>query len=267
MTTLALTAPTHTRLLWSLTIAATVLFVLSMIWAGFDARTLDEGTAVWLKPAKFAASFVVLFATLAWVETRLSRSWRDGRLLRWTVVAMGGAFIVEMGYMVFQAAQAEASHFNVSSAFTSFMYSVMGFGAVVLVAGVAIFGFAAARDRQADLGPALRRGVSYGFIASFALTLVVAGYMSSQGGHFVGTPGAGAATLPIFGWSAAVGDLRPAHFLSLHAMQIMPLLGWILDRQGIARASILMALGALGYTVLTLAVFAQALAGYPLIAL
>jgi hypothetical protein len=89
--------------------------------------------------------------------------------------------------------------------------------------------------------------------------------LSSNGGHFVGVPGAGAGTLPVFGWSTAVGDLRPAHFLALHAMQAIPLLGWLADRRGWRTAVV--GASALGYGVLTLAVFAQALAGRPLIAL
>ena len=38
----------------------------------------------------------------------------------------------------------------------------------------------------------------------------------------VGTPPPSAAVIPFFGWSLSVGDLRLAHFLALHAMQIVP---------------------------------------------
>jgi hypothetical protein len=62
-----------------------------------------------------------------------------------------------------------------------------------------------------------------------------------------------------------VGDLRPAHFLALHAMQVLPLAGLWMDRRGIAVAK--MRLVALAYVALTAAVFAQALAGVPLIRL
>ena len=66
--------------------------------------------------------------------------------------------------------------------------------------------------------------MGWGFILSFALTLITAGYMSSTGTH-VGSPAVGAATIPVMGWSASVGDIRPAHFLALHAMQVLPLAG------------------------------------------
>jgi hypothetical protein len=74
----------------------------------------------------------------------------------------------------------------------------------------------------------------------------------------------GGAVIPLFGWSAVVGDLRPAHFLALHAMQVLPLAAWALRGRGGVGA--VWVAGGL-WTALTLAVFAQALAGLPLVAL
>ena len=232
-----------------------------------DTRLLD-GVPVWAKPNKFAASFVVLFATIAWLETRLSPDWRNGWILSTTISVMGVCMVAEMGYIMFQAGRAEASHFNLSTPFNEFMYTVVMFlGALALIFAIAAYGFAAARDKDADLTPGLRWGVVLGFGLSCLLTFVVAGYLGGNGSHFVGTPSPEAATLPLVGWSAEVGDLRPAHFLSLHAMQALPLLGWFLDRRWPKSARTGTALGATAYTAATLGIFAQALAGYPLIAL
>ena len=177
---------------------------------------------------------------------------------------MAVAMITELAYIIFMAAQQQGSHFNYSTPFTIMMYGVMGVGAVSLILGVAIFGYVALRDTEADFGPALRWGVGWGFMLSFAMTLVIAGYMSATGTH-VGTLVPGAATLPLMGWSATVGDIRPAHFLALHAMQALLLVGLWFDRRGIAARN--MRWVALAYVVLTLAVFAQALAGLPLVRL
>ena len=73
--------------------------------------------------------------------------------------------------------------------------------------------------------------------------------------------------LPFVGWATATGDLRPAHFLSLHAMQVLPLFGLWLDRRGTVHAVRPVRLAAVGYSLLTMAVFAQALLGLPRIPL
>jgi hypothetical protein len=140
----------------------------------------------------------------------------------------------------------------------------MGAGAVSLMAGVAVFGGVALRDAKADLAPALRWGVGWGFLLSFALTLVTAGYMSSAG-TLVGEVAEGAATLPLMGWSASVGDIRPAHFIALHAMQALPLAGLWFDRRRISVRRMYWV--AFAYVTITAAVFAQAVAGLPLIRL
>jgi hypothetical protein len=250
-----------------LSVISAVFLALGLAWALVDPR-LVAGVPVWMKPVKFALSFAVLFATLALVEQRLSAPVRDGRAMRVIAWIMGAAFLAEMAYMTHQAALAEGSHFNRSTPFHQIMYEVvMGGGAVALVAGVAAVGWLAGRDRGADMGAGLRAGVELGFVATFGLTMITAGYLSVNGGHFVGLHPPGGAVLPLFGWSGITGDLRPAHFAALHAMQVLPLVGLWLDRRDTPGARGKMRIAALAYTVLTLAIFAQALLGLPLIPL
>ena len=139
---------------------------------------------------------------------------------------MAAAFLSEMAYMMYQAGRAEASHFNLSTPFNEFMYTVvMAAGAVALVASTAVIGWIVKRDKDADLSPAMREAIWLGFLLTFVLTMIVAGYLSATG-RFVGVHPEGAPTLPLLvGWSGVTGDLRPAHFASLHAMQALPLSG------------------------------------------
>lgn len=260
----ALPRPTQFQ---TLTIVSIVLLALAVLWGFVDGRTI-EGAPVWMKPLKFALSFVMLFATIALVESRLSAEWRDGWTLRIIGYVMAAAFLSEMAYMMYQAGRAEPSHFNVSTPFHQFMYRVvMAAGAVALVAAIGIIGWIVKRDRGADLSPALREAIWLGFLLTFVLTMIVAGYMGSGTGHFVGVHPDGAPTLPLFGWSGVTGDLRPAHFASIHAMQALPLLALWLDRKDRVGSVRTVRFAAIGYATLTIALFAQALLGMPLIPL
>lgn len=237
-------------------------FILMMIWAGFETRTFQDAP-VWLKPAKFALSFIVHFGTLALIVRAMSPDRRAGWVIAVTEAVMVISFLFEMVYITFQAARAEGSHYNVGDPFHAVLYGFMGLGSILLVVGpVAV---AAVTWRDTVFGPVTRVGLVAGAVASCILTLIVAGTLSGLESHFVGVPAPGAATIPVFGWSASVGDLRPAHFLSLHALQVLPLVGLWADREG--RSGWVVIGVAVIWSVATLALFAQAMMGLPLIRL
>ena len=254
--------PDKPQLFTQLTAVAMALLVLTLLWSVADPRLLD-GAPVWLKPAKFSLSFVVHFGTLALIVAALSPALRESRLIAIAGGVMAVSFLVEIAYIFLQAAQAQHSHFNFDTTFHVVAYQVMGIGAVLLIAMPVLVAHVARRETA--LGPNTRQGIWWGALLSMGLTLVVAGYLSSGTGHYVGTPSPDAATLPLFGWSAEVGDLRPAHFLSLHALQVLPLLGLWADRTG-RNGSVIPVAAAL-YGIATTAVFVQALMGLPLIRL
>jgi len=246
-----------------LTIVSIALLGIAVLWGQFDTRVLDD-VAVWAKPAKFALSFIVHFGTLAIIVAALSEKSRR----HLSIVVAGGvmavAFLAEMAYIFFQAAQAEHSHFNFSTSFHQVMYAWMGVGAVLLVAMPIVVAWMARRDSA--IGPATRAGIWWGALASFTLTIIVAGYLSEQSGHFVGLPSDPPRVLPVLGWSTEVGDLRPAHFLSLHVLQLLPMIGLWIDRTGRGSAAIIKFLAA-AYALLTFSVLGQSLLGLPLISL
>ena len=250
--------------LWPIAAMMLALAVIAAAALTVDGRMLDAAP-VWAKPLKFAASLALYFATLALVADRLSPEVRAGWGISLCVTVAVVAAVAEMAYILFMAGRGERSHFNTSAPLYETLYMLMGIGAVSLMLVVAAVGIIAWRDTGAAFGPGLRLGILAGFVGATVLTLVTAGALGGNGGHFVGVPRDGAPVLPLLGWSAAVGDLRPAHFLALHAMQALPLLGLAVDALGWALW--IVPAGGTAYAALTVAVFAQALRGLPLIRL
>ncbi len=251
----------------ALTSLSLALLVLYLLWGLAEDRVLPGGDPVWLKPAKFAVSFSVTFGTLAWAQAGLSAKWAGSLTLRITVAVMTATFSTEMLYLTYEAARGEASHFNVSDAFHTQMYQLMGIGAVLLILGIGVFGVTVLRDRHARFSTSLRLSVGMGMLLTVALTFPTAGVLSANGGHFVGVQPPDAKNWPLFGWSGAVGDLRPAHFLALHAMQALPLYVMWRERSGITLSRREVFLAAIGWASLTVAVFVLALLGLPIIPL
>ena len=90
----------------------------------------------------------------------------------------------------------------------------------------------------------------------------------SAGGHTVGAPDGGPG-MPVTGWSLEHGDLRVAHFVGLHALQVLPLAAWLLHRYATAlsrtAATRLVVIFTVAYAGLVVLLAAQAQRGLPLL--
>jgi hypothetical protein len=200
------------------------------------------GAPAWMKPAKFAASIAIYTLTLAWVFSFLPAWKRTRRVVSWVSSVV---FILEIVIIDLQAFRGTTSHFNVSTPLDGAMFTVMGLA--ILVQTLAAVAVATALWRQnfddRALGWALRFGMTISIIGAMSGGLMTpptqaqleaarAGHrMTIAGAHTVGAPDGGPG-LPVTGWSREHGDLRVAHFVGLHALQILPLLMLALARRG-----------------------------------
>ena len=101
----------------------------------------------------------------------------------------------------------------------------------------------------------------------FLLGSAVGGLMVNRRGHAVGVPDGGPG-LPFVNWSTEGGDLRIAHALGLHALQVLPLAAWAFGRltrlDETKQTVVVFAFGAL-YALVSVAAFTQALDGRPVV--
>jgi hypothetical protein len=252
------------------------VLVVFLVGLAVDARTV-LGAPVWLKPVKFAASIGVYSFTLAWVFGHLPAHARTRRAVSWISVA---AMSLEMGVIGTQAARGIASHFNVTTPLNTALWALMGVAIIAQTASTIAVAVALFREKSAEdaLGWALRLGMSITIAGAFLgglmtqpdasqLTEMRAGRAVASGSHTVGAPDGGRG-LPVTGWSREHGDLRVAHFLGLHAVQVLPLLALLLRRSRASRARQvrLVAVGAGSYAGLVALVLWQALRGQSLLA-
>ena len=217
------------------------------------------GALVWIKPLKFSLSIIAFAWTLGWLLADLPAvARRSVHRLSWGVaVSMG----VEQGVIFVQAARGTTSHYNITSGLNGMLFSLMGI--FILVNTVMTIWALYLAWRHRPHGPAgYVWGVRLGLLV-FLVGSVLGGMMIHNMQHTVGAPDGGPG-LPGLGWSTRAGDLRTAHFLGMHALQALPLLGWVLSRVVPRRATLLTWAGTALYAGAVAGLFALAMAGRPL---
>jgi hypothetical protein len=192
------------------------------------------------------------------------------------------SLVFELVVIILQVVRGRASHFNLSTPLDSTLFGLMGMVIVlVFMAGLVVGALLLRQRLPAAVGAALRWGIGSALLGmglAFLMTSIpspaqAAAMQAGQapaafGAHSVGVEDGGPG-LPVVGWSTVGGDLRVAHFVGLHGLQVLPLIGLALARgtqlADEKRARLLRVAG-LGYIGLTLLLAWQALRGQPLIA-
>ena len=217
------------------------------------------GALVWLKPLKFALSILAFAWTLGWLLADLpgaaQRSVR--RLSRGVAVSMA----VEQGVIFTQAARGTSSHYNADTPLDGLLFGAMGIF-IMLNTAMTVWAVYLVWRHRPHGGAGYVWGTRLGLLV-FLVGSVMGGMMIHLNQHTVGAPDGGPG-LPGLGWSTRAGDLRAAHFLGMHALQALPLLGWALGRWLPRRAVLLTWVGSALYAGAAAGLFGLAMASRPL---
>jgi hypothetical protein len=263
----------------ALVLSMLVLAAVALLGLVVDPRVIT-GAPAWMKPLKFAVSIAIYGATLLWMLTFIPDRPRLVAVVSWGIfLALG----IEMVLIVMQVLRNTTSHFNQATPFDAAVFSTMGNVIAGLWVLTAIVAFLLSRRRFAEtpIVWGVRLGLVTGLLGmavAFLMALptpeqdaldAATGSSSIVGAHSVGVEDGGPG-LPVVGWSTEGGDLRVAHFVGLHGLQVLPLFGLALARFGPAwlpmrDRSRLVAIAASFWIALILLLTWQALREQPLI--
>lgn len=270
----------HNRPLTLAGVAMLAALVVALVGVVIDPRVIT-GVPAWLKPAKFAVSLSIYSFTFVWLLSFVKgHPWLVSLVGNATAVASTAEMVIIGGQVV----RGTTSHFNNATPLDTVLYQAMSVFVVVLWTMTMLLAVLLIRQRFTDRAFAwsLRLGVLaavLGMGVAFLMTSPSALQQQARdagqptpisGAHSVGIADGGAG-LPVVGWNTEGGDLRVGHFVGLHALQVLPvvglLLGWLAPRWLPERScTALVVLASVTYTGWVVLLTWQALRGQSVIA-
>lgn len=213
--------------------------------------TQFKGVSAWLKPFKFAMSIILYVWSMAWYCYYLPAF--NSSLFNAVVIGLLGFEIV---YIAIQAGRGQASHFNLSTPLYAGLYTLMGLAASLVTVYTAYVGVLFFSNHFTTLPLAYVWGIRLGIVI-FVIFSFEGGIMGGRMAHTVGGPD-GSRGITLLKWSLTHGDLRVAHFIGMHALQVLPLLAYYCIKNTKAIIAI-----AAAYGLLALYTLIKALNGKP----
>jgi hypothetical protein len=240
-------------------------------------RRVITGAPAWLKPAKFALSTMIACWSFAYCIASIT-IWP--RFVRALDILLAAGLFLEIALIDMQAARGTTSHFNNGTHFDAMVYAVMGLSIACIWLSMLLLTIVLFRQPFAGSawGWSLRLGMVLALFGTGSGGLMTmpssrqlaeahaTGRMPIVGAHTVGAPDGGRG-LPVTGWSVEHGDLRIAHFIGMHGLQVLPLLAWWIARRRLPQGTqrhLVFSLAA-SYLALFLLLLWQAFRGQPIV--
>lgn len=207
-----------TLCVYGVLMAAVLLPTYALSW--IDLRTLRE-VGIWAKPMKFMAGTALFALTTVWLSNLVPGKVGHSRSFQSIAALLIVTSLFEVVYISYQALLGEGSHYNTKDPVHAILFGLMAVAAVGLVASQAWLAWLVWKVQAAVLSPTMV-AVLLGLVLTFVLS-TVSGFMLGAR-----QPPAGVGW-PVVGWHTWQ-DLRPAHFLAVHAQQFIPLAGLLAER-------------------------------------
>jgi len=172
------------------------------------------GPLSWRKPILFGFSFGITILLLAWMMIFLPKH----RVRSWLLMGtLGIASLAEVFLITMQKWRGVPSHFNNETPFDSAVFA--GMGAMISFVGLVIVVLTLWSFFSLKTTPSMAWAIRVGLILLvfgqvFGILLITNGVQATN-----------YETASIFG---AAGQLKVPHAVSLHALQILPVLAWLL---------------------------------------
>jgi hypothetical protein len=177
-----------------------------------------------------------------WVLKIANSNVEHSQVFVWITALLISTSLFEVAYISYQASQGAASHYNVSDPFHAFMFGLMAIAAVGLTASQAWLAWEIWKEPRGAGMPVETLAVIIGLVLTFVLS-TISGFMLG------GNQAPAGQGLPIVGWHF-YKDIRPAHFLGVHAQQLIPLWGLVAAKFMGAFAQSGLIAGSIAYVVL-----------------
>ena len=239
-----------------------IISVLILLFLPFESRQV-LGINLWVKPLKFAISIGVFLYTSIYLLQPLNYSTNKLSTVSWILF---GTMLIEIFCIIFQAGRGQLSHFNVTDPIGRIMFPLMGTAITIayLVYAVMLFDYF---RLETTISPTMLWAIRIGIV--IFLFGAISGF--SMGGalkHTVGIADGGPG-LPFTNWSTVAGDLRVSHFISIHAIQVLPLFALAVMRLDLGATKGLSSVVAVGvlYALFCVLTLIQAMQGRPFISI
>jgi hypothetical protein len=231
-----------------------MLFLICLVLFFFDDRVV-AGVNAWIKPMKFGLSVAIYCCTFAWLLQSL-KSKKNITFISWGVAV---CMIVENAIIALQATRGVQSHYNISSGLDASLFSMMGvfigINTLVIFYTLIVFVFTSTTlDKNMLL--AWRLGLFLFLVGGVAGGMMI-GNLSHTVGASDGTDG-----IVFLNWSKVVGDLRAAHFITMHGLQVIPLFAFFVSSK-LKRPQLVTTLVFILYSVFCFRLHQVALDGKP----